>query len=184
MALRAALVMVADGRHLVGIGRAGQVEVRGRGGDAPAHDVFESPSAVRALSHARLGVVCQTTVPPATAAAVLATLRRANPEADIRFADTICEPTRQRLRAVEELAARVDAMVVVGGKDSNNTRHLAQLAARHCARTLHVQGAGELDPAFFAGCRRVGLTAGTSTPDDVIDAVARALADLGPEPRP
>jgi 4-hydroxy-3-methylbut-2-enyl diphosphate reductase len=176
----AAQRLVADGRHLVVIGRAGHVEVRGLVEDAPSHDVIGSVAEARALGHARLGVVCQTTVPPDVAEAVLTALRACNPDADIRFADTICEPTRQRLAAVESLAPRVDAMVVVGGRTSNNTQKLVQLAAGLGARTVHVQDASELDPTFFKGCRRVGLTAGTSTPDAVIDAVAEALAGIDP----
>ena len=178
---RAAQRLIAEVRHLVVIGRAGHVEVRGLVEDAPSHDVIGSVREARALPHARLGVVCQTTVPPDEAFAVLAALRAANPDADLRFADTICEPTRQRLAAVEALAPMVDAMVVVGGKTSNNTQKLAHLAASLGAKTVHVQDATELDPEFFAGCRRVGLTAGTSTPDAVIDAVAAALAGIAVE---
>ena len=179
----AAQRLVAEGRHLVVIGRAGHVEVRGLVEDAPSHDVIGSVAEARALPYPRLGVVCQTTVPPDVAFAVLAALRAANPEADLRFADTICEPTRQRLAAVEALAPTVDAMVVVGGRTSNNTQKLAHLATSLGARTVHVQDATELDPEFFAGCRRVGLTAGTSTPDAVIDAVAAALAGIAVEVR-
>ncbi len=176
----AAQRLVAEGRHLVVIGRAGHVEVRGLVEDAPTHDVIGSVGEARPLPHARLGVVCQTTVPPDEAEAILAALRACNQSADIRFLDTICEPTRQRLAAVEALAPAVDAMVVVGGRTSNNTQKLARLAASLGTRTVHVQGPDELDEAWFVGCRRVGLTAGTSTPDAVIDAVATTLTAMAP----
>lgn len=171
----AALRLAADGRHVIVVGKAGHVEVLGLTEDLPSHDVVASPAEVRAFGHARLGVLCQTTVPPDTAREVFAAIVALNPDADIRFADTICEPTRQRLAAVAELLPQVDAMVVIGGKASNNTHKLAELCEKAGRRTLRVSDAAELRADFFAGCRRVGVTAGTSTPDATIDDVVTAL---------
>jgi 4-hydroxy-3-methylbut-2-enyl diphosphate reductase len=165
----------AQGYHVVVIGKPDHVEVRGLTEDLPACDVIASVAAGRALPATRLGVLSQTTVPPDEAATIVAALRRANPQAEVHYVDTACEPTKQRLAAVAELVPRVDAMVVVGGRGSNNTRKLAQLAERLGARTVMVEGAGELEAAQFAGCRVVGLTAGTSTLDSTIAAVRAAL---------
>ncbi len=171
----AAQRLAAEGRHVVVIGKPGHVEVQGLVEDLPSHDVVEGVGAVRSFGHARLGVVCQTTVPPDTAREVLAAIRASNPSADVRFIDTICEPTRQRLAAVAELLPRVDAMVVIGGAASNNTHKLAELCERAGVRTLRVRGPADLQASFLEGCQRVGVTAGTSTPDAVIEAVVAAL---------
>jgi 4-hydroxy-3-methylbut-2-enyl diphosphate reductase len=82
------------------------------------------------------------------------------------------------------LLGRVDAMVVVGGRHSNNTRELVALCQEHHQPVCHVQSAADLDPAWFRGKQLIGLTAGTSTPDAVIDEVERALADLQQEESP
>ncbi len=96
---------------------------------------------------------------------------------DIPVPATICAATRTRQEEAEALAARVEAMVVVGGKNSGNTRRLAEVAAARCPAVLHVEQADELDPTFFAGRRRVGLTAGASTPErHIAEVEARLLA--------
>lgn len=89
--------------------------------------------------------------------------------------DTICDATRQRQEEAEELAARVQAMVVAGGKSSGNTRRLAELARMRGVPAVLVETAAELDPADFAGIRTVGLTAGASTPRYIIDEVEETL---------
>ena len=89
--------------------------------------------------------------------------------------DTICDATRQRQEEAEELAGRVQAMVVVGGKTSGNTRRLAELARMRGVPTVLVETADELDPAFFSGVTTVGLTAGASTPSYIINDVEERL---------
>ena len=89
--------------------------------------------------------------------------------------DTICDATRQRQEEAMELAGKVQAMVVVGGKTSGNTRRLAELARTCGVPTVLVETAGELDPAFFRGVQTVGLTAGASTPGYIIDEVEARL---------
>lgn len=170
------------GYHVVVIGKREHVEVRGLTEDLASYDVVGSRSEVRNLGRARLGVLTQTTVPPHEAEPIVAALRAANPDAEVRFVDTACEPTKQRLAAVAELVPQVDTMVVVGGRGSNNTRKLVQLAEQLGARTLQVESAAELSPAFFAGCRVVGLTAGTSTLDSTIHEVRTALEALPAAP--
>ena len=92
--------------------------------------------------------------------------------------DTICDATRQRQEEAVELAGKVQAMVVVGGKTSGNTRRLAELARTRGVPTVLVETAGELDPAFFEGVGTVGLTAGASTPKYIIDEVEARLKAL------
>ena len=101
-----------------------------------------------------------------------------NPEAEIQFVDTVCLPTKEHQRSLERLLDQVDAMVVVGGRNSNNTRELVALCRERGVPAVHVQEASDLDPDWFAGVRTVGLTAGTSTLDTTIDEVHRALLEL------
>jgi 4-hydroxy-3-methylbut-2-enyl diphosphate reductase len=170
--------LVTEGRHPVVIGQAGHVEVRGLVGDLDDYTIIQGEADLEGLAQrvARqpglaLGVVAQTTQPLERVLGLVAAVRRRLPGTDIRFVDTVCQPTKERQDALRRLAAECDAIVVVGGPDSNNSRKLAELA-RGLGRTAHlVAGARELRPEWFAGCRVVGLTAGTSTPDPVIEEV-------------
>jgi 4-hydroxy-3-methylbut-2-enyl diphosphate reductase len=87
----------------------------------------------------------------------------------------VCQPTKQRQASAVEVARASDVVVVVGGAHSNNTRELAATCRRYCARVHHVQGADDLRAEWFEDAATVGLTAGTSTPDDIIDAVENWL---------
>lgn len=165
---------------VVVLGKPGHVEVRGITGDLERFEVVADTSAARCYFVRTLGVLCQTTFPVHRAQQVLRALRQLNPGTEIRFVDTICEPTRQRVAAMEELVKRVDAVVVVGGKASNNTAELVQLCERAGVRALHVQGTEGLDVAWFRGCDSVGLTAGTSTTDAAVHEVRQALRAMRP----
>jgi 4-hydroxy-3-methylbut-2-enyl diphosphate reductase len=165
------------------IGRPEHVEVRGIVGDLDQFDVVPNVDAVRRYDATRLGVVCQSTTPPDEAERLLAAIRAANPHAVIRFADTICRPTRERQDAARELIGQVEALVVVGGAHSNNTRQLARLAEAHGIPVVHVQTAADVDPAWLSQFEVVGLTAGTSTLESTIEEVERVM--LRPaQPRP
>jgi 4-hydroxy-3-methylbut-2-enyl diphosphate reductase len=184
----AAQELQREGRRVVVIGRRDHVEVRGIVEDLVQPIVVGGPPDVATWAEARLGVLSQTTTPVALAAQVVAAIRASNPHADVRVVDTICSPTKARIDALTELLPRVDALVVVGGHASNNTRQLAQTAVQAGVAVLHVERAEELNAAWFAGCRVVGLTAGTSTLPGTIAAVRARLAaivppDLAPDPR-
>jgi 4-hydroxy-3-methylbut-2-en-1-yl diphosphate reductase len=124
----------------------------------------------------RFGVVAQTTQPVEKARRLVRLIRERFPRSEVRFIDTVCQPTKQRQNAAHELAQKCDVVIVIGGADSNNTQELVKTCARFCARVHHVQAAADLrDGWFFAG-DIVGLTAGTSTPGAVIDAVENAIS--------
>jgi 4-hydroxy-3-methylbut-2-enyl diphosphate reductase len=175
---RAARQLALEGRHVLVIGRPGHVEVRGILEDLASGEVVENAAAVKTYSHQRLGIVCQSTTPPRLATEVNAAIRAANPGADIRFIDTICQPTRDRQDAVVRLLPLIDALVVVGGRNSNNTRELAALCRDRGVPAFHVQSATDLDANWFRGCRVVGLTAGTSTLDETIQEERQALCEM------
>ncbi len=114
---------------------------------------------------------------------------------ELRVADTICDATEQRQASAIELARQVDVMLVVGGADSANTKRLAELCQAAGAPTYLIEEAGQIAPAWLAGKQRVGVTAGASTPDWVIQGVVAKLKELEgtegtrgnggmPEPRP
>lgn len=92
--------------------------------------------------------------------------------------DTICDATRERQQEALTLAERVDLVVVVGGYNSGNTRRLAQVVQGLGVESLHVEQAGELDSEKIAGLRKIGLTAGASTPKELIDEVHARLLEL------
>ncbi|MFQ5925593.1 MAG: 4-hydroxy-3-methylbut-2-enyl diphosphate reductase, partial [Dehalococcoidia bacterium] len=94
---------------------------------------------------------------------------------ELRIVNTICDATKKRQQAALELASRVDLVVVVGGRDSANSRRLAEICAAAGVETYRIERAGELDPAWLRNQRRVGVTAGASTPDQAIEEVIAKL---------
>jgi 4-hydroxy-3-methylbut-2-enyl diphosphate reductase len=172
----AARKLAADGYFVVVIGRPGHVEVQGIVEDLERFAIIQAPGEAARFPSDRIGIVCQSTTPPRTAEQVHRAIVRHNPQAEIRFVDTVCQPTRDRQQAVVELLARVPAVVIVGGRNSNNTCELVALARERGVPAFHVERADELKREWFVGLEVIGLTAGTSTLDATIDAVERALA--------
>ncbi len=172
---RAAQRLAAEGRHVIVIGKPDHVEVLGIVEDLASYSIFAKPEDVAVTGFHKLGIVSQSTTSPAVAAAVRRQIAATHPEADLRWIDTICQPTKDRQAAVRDLLPNVDVLVVVGGAHSNNCRALAELAQRHGVRALHVQSAANLSRELFRQIDRVGVTAGTSTPDTVIDGVVALL---------
>jgi 4-hydroxy-3-methylbut-2-en-1-yl diphosphate reductase len=173
--------LVRAGFHPVVIGRRGHVEVRGLTEDFDGADIVLTDEDVAQLKERdRYGIVAQTTQPPERVRRLLDLIRARFPGAEVRFVDTVCQPTKLRQKAALEMALRADVVVVVGGPQSNNTRELVATCARYCSRVHHIQCAADLQPEWFEGAETVGLTAGTSTPGDTIEAVERQLKSLVP----
>jgi 4-hydroxy-3-methylbut-2-enyl diphosphate reductase len=172
---QAAQELQRAGWFVLVIGRADHVEVQGIIGDLDHYAVIANEAAARNFGKRRLGVICQSTTPPDEAERVLAAIRAANPTSVVRYIDTICRPTRERQHAARELIDQVEALVVVGGRHSNNTRQLARMAEDRGVPVAHVQTAADLDPDWLAQFEVVGLTAGTSTLESTIDQVERVM---------
>jgi 4-hydroxy-3-methylbut-2-en-1-yl diphosphate reductase len=138
--------------------------------------VVESPADLpEPLPSQRVGVVVQTTQSQEHLAELVRDLA---PRArELLVHNTICSATEQRQTAAMAMADDVDAVVVVGGRNSGNTRRLAELCAARQPKTYHVESADELDPAWFEGLKVVGITAGASTPPEQIRAVADRLLE-------
>jgi len=175
--------MVARGLHPVIVGQRNHVEVCGMAEDHPGCDVVLTEEDVdRMPARERFGVVSQTTQPLAWVLRLVARMRARFPASEVVYRDTVCQPTKDRQEAAERLARESTVVVVVGGRHSHNTRRLAETCRGLCPRVHHVENATELDPGWFGHGDRVGLTAGTSTPDEEIEAVEawlRARAGTG-----
>jgi 4-hydroxy-3-methylbut-2-enyl diphosphate reductase len=173
--------LLAEGRHPVIIGKPDHVEVRGLTGDLDEFTVIHKETDVEQLAgKAKLGVVAQTTQPLERVLDLVEVIRRRFPEADVRFIDTVCQPTKDRQNALRQLVAETDVVIVVGGPDSNNSRKLTELARQLGRAAYQVANAAELRLEWFAGAKVVGLTAGTSTPDYIIEDVRQWLEALEP----
>ena len=181
---RAAQRLVAEGFHPIIIGKPDHAEVLGLTEDLAECDVIQTEDEVRDLrERPRFGVVAQTTQPLAKVQRLVETLRAQFPQAEVRWVDTVCQPTKYRQTAAMDVAVRADVMIVIGGANSNNTRELVATCARFCPSVHHVQSEHDLDPAWLDGATTVGLTAGTSTPDDVIAAIENRLQELAYPPQ-
>ena len=120
-----------------------------------------------------VGVVVQTTQSRAKFDCIVDHLHTR--KCDLKVIDTICDATSQRQDAAAQLAAKVDAMVVIGGRNSSNTTRLYEICSGISPRSFHIETPGELQKELFDGCATVGVTAGASTPEDQIRAVEELL---------
>lgn len=181
-AQRAAAELAAQGCAVLVVGEAGHPEVEGITAwareAASRVEVVAAPADIPDDLYEPVGVVVQTTQTRENLDAVVDALVARGFAPEVR--DTICAATRKRQQAACELAARADAMVVVGGRNSSNTTRLAEICAQSCGNVLHVESPEELvrHAAALAACNTVGVTAGASTPDQHIEAVASFLEAL------
>ena len=185
VAHRAVAALARDGYHVVIVGQRDHVEVRGLTGDLDQFDVVLHDDDVLALEeHPRLGVAAQTTQAVERVRHLVELIRERFPHSEVRVIDTVCKPTKDRQASAVEMARHVDVVVVVGGRSSNNTRELVTTCARYCARVHHVETDADIRPEWFDAATVVGLTAGTSTPEDVIARVEARIRKVEPAGSP
>ena len=134
--------------------------------------------------HSRIALLSQTTHTEARFAAFVKRLfeTRMDRISELRVINTLCNATTSQQGAAQELARRVDLMLVIGGRESANTRHLAEVCREQGAETHHIESAAEIDPGWVRGRQRVGVTAGASTPDSAVDEVVARLESLAAAP--
>ena len=162
--------LVEDGRTVVIIGEKNHPEVKSifEWSNNRAIILETEDDAKNFAPSSKLGVVSQTTVSGEDFVKIVThLLGKSN---DIRILRTICTATDQRQKAALELAAKVDVMIVIGGRNSANTTRLAQLCEKVCT-TYHIETAQELSPVWLKNSNKVGITAGASTPDWIIGEV-------------
>jgi 4-hydroxy-3-methylbut-2-enyl diphosphate reductase len=183
-AQEAAAKLVEEGFFVVLYGEAEHPEVRGilswtRGQGLATHaPEVDVPIPTNAKG---IAIIAQTTKHPALFAEFVQALtkRYTVRVPEIRIVDTTCPETGRRYQAARELAGDVDVMVVVGSRSSANTRKLAETCRATGRPTYHIESASEIDEAWFSHAKRFGVTAGASTPDDLIDAVVERLEKGG-----
>jgi 4-hydroxy-3-methylbut-2-enyl diphosphate reductase len=175
--------MAQQGFTIIIFGDAQHREVKGvlawtEGKGMAVTDVSQVP---RGLS--RIAVISQTTQEPRKFAAFVAQLLQERIEEihEFRLVGTLCNVTSSQQEAARELARQVDVVIVVGGRNSANTRHLAEVCQETGVPTYHIERAEELDPAWVRGRRKVGITAGASTPDWAVQEVVSRLRQLDQE---
>lgn len=142
--------------------------------------VVSDPQEIRELPIAsRVGVIAQTTQSVQNFKACVDEL--VGKVEDLKTFDTICTATEQRQKSARELAAKVDVMVVIGGRNSANTKRLAEICKEQGTATYHIETPDELQRQWFAGARRAGVTAGASTPDWLIEGVLTRMSEFSEE---
>ena len=171
--------LVALGCQPVVIGQRGHVEVLGLIGDFPSAIAIENEADLANVPSAtRYGVISQTTQPLERVESLVAALRARFPGSEVLFRDTVCQPTKNRQLALKKLIAECDTLVVVGGRNSNNTRQLAAAAEAEGRRVFHITRPEELHREWFIHTDRVGVTAGTSTLKETVAAVVARLETI------
>jgi len=175
---------VREGYHIVLIGHAGHDEVIGTMGEAPEHiTLVENETHARAVAlpaHEKLVVLTQTTLGVDDTAGVVRVLRERYPHLEMPPTDDICYATQNRQDVVKVMADRgVALLLVVGSKNSSNAARLVEVGAARGVRGFLINGPGDIDPAWVEGVSTVGVTAGASTPEDVVQQVIERLCALG-----
>ena len=169
--------LAENGYQVVILGDRNHPEVKGlvsyAGSDVLVVDGTVQPEGLKS----KVGVVVQTTQPVVALKKVLSAI--VDQAREVKVFNTICNSTALRLKETEEMAGRVDVMVVVGGKNSANTTQLTNLCRSLGVKTYHIETAEEIDAAWFAQVQTVGITAGASTPDWIIFEVEKRIKDIG-----
>ena len=171
----------ADGCKIIVVGDPNHPEVKGTLSHVPGAWCIETVEDVERLPRAsRVGVVVQSTYSRERFTDIVRALTARYYE--VRSVNTICTDTNNRQSEAINLAREVDVMVVVGGKTSANTKHLAELAEMNGAKAYHIEGPEELRAQWFEGVRTAGLMSGASTPGWLVDTVATRMEELSRQP--
>lgn len=164
-----------EGYQVLIIGDKDHPEVKAVVGYAEGVEVVGSQEDIDKLSSKKkLGVICQTTQSPGHFAEMVAAIAKSG-FAEMKVINTLCKETMQRQEAAVKLCRQVDIMFVLGGLHSANTRKLAELCKKHNSQTYHLQNWAEFDKKLLCGKATAGVTAGASTPDEVIGEFVKNL---------
>ena len=173
--------LAKDGRQVIIIGDHGHDEVVGIMSHAKDSIVVASPEEAQTLRKVkRAGVVSQSTQSIENVQEIINILM--TKVFDLHFINTICFPTKQNQEQIKTLASESDVMVIIGSFTSANSKRLTELSLEINKNTYQVNGAEDVDPSWFEGAEKVGISAGASTPDYLIDQVHQMINQLSPEP--
>jgi 4-hydroxy-3-methylbut-2-enyl diphosphate reductase len=171
----------ADGYKIIVVGDPNHPEVKGTLSHVPGAWCIETVEDVAKLPRgSRVGVVVQSTYSRERFTDIVKTLSEKYYE--VRAVNTICTDTNNRQSEALRLASEVEVMIVVGGKTSANTKHLAELSETHGARAYHIEGPEELRPEWFEGVKVAGLMSGASTPGWLVDDVQARMEEFAHQP--
>ena len=166
------VVMVGDRNH-----PESQSVVGHAGGEILVTEKFEEiKQALNRFTKKRLGIISQTTQTYGKFSEIVVKCLQVCEE--VKVFNTICYATEDRQTEAESMAEKVEAMVVVGGKNSANTTHLADICREKGVRVHHIETEQEIQDGWFSGIRKVGVTAGASTPDWIIKEVVDRLEKI------
>ena len=178
-----ALKFAREKRTIILIGHRDHQEIVGTSGEAPDRTlVVDSVEAVDALQvddPEHLAFLTQTTLSLYDTQEIVARLRQRFPSIRGPASDDICYATQNRQEAVEQVAKDVDLILVVGSQNSSNSNRLVEVAQRRGVNAKLIDAASDVDPAWLDGVKSVGLTAGASAPEILVEQVSQRLADLG-----
>jgi 4-hydroxy-3-methylbut-2-enyl diphosphate reductase len=171
----------ADGRTLLLYGEEAHPEVKCllsyAAGDAVVFDSQDKCVALELDPDKKYCLAAQTTQDKDTFRRIIESLLNRK-ELDVTILQTICDATKQRQEEAIRVAGKVDFVIVAGGYESSNTRRLAQVVRAHGAKALHVETADELPLEELKQYPKIGLTAGASTPKEIVDEIQRVLTSL------
>ncbi len=177
--------LVGDGYQIVMIGHSGHVEVEGTMGQAPEHmflvEKVDDVDRLEVRDPDRLGCVTQTTLSVDDTRDVLEALKARFPNILLPKRDDICYATQNRQDAVKRLAGEANLVLVVGAPASSNSNRLVEVAAKRGVASHLIQNVGDIDPAWLDCVRCVGVTAGASTPEFLVEQVVEHLLAVGGE---
>ena len=178
-----ALKFAREDRTIILIGHKDHQEIIGTSGEAPDRTiVVDSVEAVDKLevnNPEKLAFLTQTTLSLYDTQEIVARLRQKFPKIVGPKSDDICYATQNRQEAVEQVTQDVDLILVVGSQNSSNSNRLVEVAQRRGVKAELIDSASDIDPAWLQGVQRVGLTAGASAPEVLVEQVSQRLAEHG-----
>lgn len=173
-----------DGFSIVLVGHEGHEEIEGTAGEAPRNVKViasaEEADSLEVEDPSRIAYLTQTTLAVDETKGVVSRLRERFPHIVGPRSDDICYATQNRQDAVKALAATCDLILVVGSRNSSNSNRLVEVAERHGCKARLLDEQADIDPSWFEGVERVGVTAGASSPERIVRRIVEALGVFGP----
>ncbi len=178
-----ALKFAREKRTIILIGHKDHQEIVGTSGEAPEQtivvDSVEAVDALRVDDPDKLAFLTQTTLSLYDTQEIVARLRQRFPKIQGPASDDICYATQNRQEAVEQVAQDIDLILVVGSPNSSNSNRLVEVAQRRGVKAKLIDAARDIDPAWLNGVKSIGLTAGASAPEVLVEQVSERLAEFG-----